>query len=190
MARVVLLQFLDNDAAEHFIESVLAAQDENTPTEQLSSEIIATGAIAAACATVEALIARPTVWCKCKIVGKSQGARRGKFSALTERWYKTERYGWYVHARCERPNVFNVKRFINNILIGVSCNNLLPELKEKINANVGEAEGEHDQVEKQGEQPTQGTLDSEESRQLLPSVEAPADTLDVPILAPIPDELR
>jgi hypothetical protein len=135
MARVVVLSFGDNDAAEHFIESLWAAQeadDNKTATEELSREIIATGAIAAACGTVEALVARPTMWCKCKIVGKSRGSSRGKFSALTEQWGRTERYGWFVHRRCNKPNYYIVTRFIRNMIIGTGGNNLLPELDARL----------------------------------------------------------
>src|ERR1700745_937444 len=139
MARVVLLSFVDNDAAEHFIEGALAAQDENTPTDQLATEIMATGAIVAACSTIEAMVARPTAACKCKIVGKSRGSSRGKFSALTENWYKSERFGWLIHKRCKRPNYWAVARFIENMIVGVGCNDLLPELKERINADATEA---------------------------------------------------
>src|ERR1700745_150960 len=132
MARVVLLSFVDNDAAEHFIEGALAAQDENTPTDQLATEIMATGAIVVACSTIEAMVARPTAACKCKIVGKSRGSSRGKFSALTENWYKSERFGWLIHKRCKRPNYWAVARFIENMIVGVGCNDPLPERKERI----------------------------------------------------------
>jgi len=131
MARVVILSFGDNDAAEHFIESVWAAQEaeDNETTER---EITATGAIAAACATVEALVARPTVWCECKIVGKSRGSSKGKFSALTEMWIRTERFGWVVHQRCNKPNRWVVKRFVHQLLAGVGLKNLLPELDARL----------------------------------------------------------
>jgi hypothetical protein len=132
VARIVILSFGDNDAAEHFVEGVLAAQDQDTSTEQLATEIMATGAIVSACSTIEAMVARPTAWCKCKIVGKSRGASRGKFSAMTESWYKSARFGWLIHRRCQRPHYFVVTRFIQNMVTGVGCNDLLPELKAKL----------------------------------------------------------
>ena len=130
MARVVLLSFKENDAAEQFIASVLAAQDESTPMAQMSQNIMAAGAIASACGVIEAMIARPTVACRCVIVGKSQRGTKSKFRALGERWVKSERFGWLIHERCKRPNYWVVKRFIDNMHVGY--NDLLPELKAKL----------------------------------------------------------
>src|SRR5260370_42469692 len=125
MARVVVLHFDDNDAAEHFVEGVLAAQDTSSEDERLATEVMATGAIVAACSRIEALIARPTVYCKCVIVGKSRGTSRGKFSSTTESWIRPERLGRYVQARCKKPNRFVDADFTKNMLVGIGCKKLL-----------------------------------------------------------------
>jgi len=133
MARIVLLGFGDNDAAEHFIASLWAAQEaDDNQTEVLQQETVAIGAIAAACATVEALVARPTTYCECKIVGKGRGSSRGKFSAQTEDWIRTQRFGWIVHKRCNKPNRWVVRRFVHQLLAGVGIKNLLPELDAQL----------------------------------------------------------
>jgi hypothetical protein len=148
MARVVVLHFDDNDAAEHFVEGVLALQDPNTELRSLPALIRHTGSIVAACGKVEAIIARPTVYCKCKIVGMTEWSRQqnrrknsnkfvdysnqADYATAMGQHRKTERYGWLIHTKCKKPNRFIVQRFIQNLLIGLGCNNLLSELKEAI----------------------------------------------------------
>jgi hypothetical protein len=150
-----VIDFLDNDAAEHFVASVLAAQDEDRE-EVLATEIMATGAILAACGTVELMVARPTAYCKCVIVGKSRGASRGKFSAVTESWYKTERFGWFVHRRCNKPSRWIVWRWYKNMIVG--HNDLLPELKAKLYPEPEESV--EDREQRIAEERTQEELDA------------------------------
>jgi hypothetical protein len=149
MARIVVLSFDDNKAAEAFVEHTLDAQD------PMSSDTQATaiGYLTVAHSVIEAVVARPTVSCRCRIVGMTEWARMnnqrkktrgmGKFQDGPQReeyvasigqWHKTERFGWLIHTKCNRPNYFVVHRFIQNMLIGLGCNNLLDEIKEKINA--------------------------------------------------------
>ena len=147
MTRIVVLSFDDNKAAEAFVEHILVAQDPMSSDTQATS----IGYLAVALSVVEAVVARPTVSCRCRIVGmteyfRNQSQRRrstGKFEDPGERreyvtamgrWTKTERFGWLVHDKCNRPNYFIVHRFIQNMLIGLGCNNLLDEIKEKRNA--------------------------------------------------------
>ena len=154
MARIVVLSFDDNDAAEHFVSSILEAQDEDRNSEYFGHEAMAIGAVVIAMSKVEAVVARPTVSCRCRIVGMTEWARlnnqrkktrgMGKFQDGPQReeyvasigqWHKTERFGWLIHTKCNRPNYFVVHRFIQNMLIGLGCNNLLDEIKEKINGS-------------------------------------------------------
>lgn len=132
MARVVILSFDDNDAAEAFIEKTLDAQED-----RYEGIPMAISSIVVAHATIEALVARPTVSCRCNIVGKSNRSANGrnKFNALHEHWHRTDKFGWYIHERCKRPNFFVVRDFIKNMLVS-SGNNLLPALKEKRDAEV------------------------------------------------------
>jgi hypothetical protein len=123
-------------------------------------------------------------------VKQNRRNNQGKFKVYdgTSGWYRTERFGWYVHRPCNKPNFFVVRDFIKNMLIS-SGNDLLPELEAR-HALMGEEQGEHDQVAEQGEQPPEGAPDSEESRRLLPGVEAPTDQAHVPVLAEIDDGPR
>jgi hypothetical protein len=144
MARVVILSFQDNDAAEAFVEHTLEAQ-----AAKHGGIPIAISAHVVAHAQVEAMVARPTVSCRCRIVGMTQffrekGQRRrttGKFEDPTDRleyslamgrWIKSERFGWLIHDKCKRPNFFPVKNFISNMVLGCGANDLLPELKRKL----------------------------------------------------------
>jgi hypothetical protein len=160
MARIVVLSFDDNDAAEQFTTALLEAQSDNWRHRTTRPNTV--GIVASAYATVEAVIARPTVSCRCRIVGMTEWARlnnqrkktrgMGKFQDGPQReeyvasigqWHKTERFGWLIHTKCKRPNYYVVHRFIQNMLIGIGCNNLLNEIKERRNANT-EPEGATD----------------------------------------------
>jgi hypothetical protein len=147
MARTILLTFDDNDAAEVFVEGVLDAQDTDREHEFFGHQAMAIGAVVASMSKIEAMVARPTVSCRCNIVGYTTWQRYhgrktgGKFVDYSDRadysasmgvWRKTERFGWLIHTKCKRPNYFVVHRFIQNMLIGIGCNNLLPEIEERL----------------------------------------------------------
>ena len=116
MARVLVLSFKDNSAAEILIRSLDRIQEQDwTLPEVRFGEL---GVILAANAKVEAILARPVAGCKHRFV-KGQP------------WKKTEVFGWYVHdvEGCKRPAATVVRDFIKNMLIA-SGNNLLPALRE------------------------------------------------------------
>ena len=84
--RSVLISFKDNAAAEAFVRSVIEIQG----TEQLAGwgdRAGALGILTAAHAQVDAVMARPTTWCKCA-ESKIRGGQGG--------WNKTEGFGWFV----------------------------------------------------------------------------------------------
>jgi len=120
MARVVVISFTDDAAAEQFCIQLHNIQEAEEP---MLPEAYDLGAIAAAHGIVEALIAKPTLSCP-------HPFRNGTFK-------KTEVFGWYVHATkangrpCFRPHPLVVQNFINNMLIA-SGNNLLPALLDKM----------------------------------------------------------
>jgi hypothetical protein len=119
MARVVILSFKDNAAAERFVELTLGVQDDATVP--LAQAISGIGAIVGSSAKVEALVAQPTLACRCKRVLKGDS-------------YKTKRFGWWVHRGpkdqpCNRPQMAIVRNFIKNLYVGY--NNLLPEIIAK-----------------------------------------------------------
>jgi hypothetical protein len=155
MARVVILSFDDNTAAEAFVEHTLEAQ-----AAKHGGIPISISAHVVAHATIEAVVARPTVSCRCRIVGmtqyyreKSQRSRAGQgkfvnyggpeqqeYVSVMGTHVKTERFGWLIHTKCKRPGFFVVKRFIQMMLVGVGCNDLLPEIVERMNAPEPEPE--------------------------------------------------
>lgn len=113
MARVVILSFTDNDAANATVQQLLASAE---PTQEGWGDRVAVlGTILASSAKVEAVIARPTAYCKCP------GNKRGEYR-------KTERFGWWVH-KCNKPSVFIVRNFIKNLYLGY--NNLLSDFEKK-----------------------------------------------------------
>jgi hypothetical protein len=129
MARVVMLNFDDNEAAEQF---VIAIQKSQGDSYQLNvTDINTVGMVACAYSKVVAVVARPTVWCRCRIVPRGRGTVKTKFDNAFERWTRTERFGWYVHSRCKRPNYFVVRDYMRNILVSAG-NNLLQELLDRI----------------------------------------------------------
>lgn len=155
MARVVVLDFKDNDAAEHFVQALLEVQNEDRNSEYAGHEAMAIGAVAMAMSEVKAIVARPTVSCRCRIVGMTQyfrekhqrsrvatgkfidwrGPERTEYVTAMGRWIKTERFGWLIHDKCKRPAFYPVHRFFQNMLIGMGANNLLPEIKKRLLVN-------------------------------------------------------
>ena len=118
MARVVILSFADNDAAERFIDLTLSVQGSDRNWHEFS-EI---GAIVGSMSKVEALVARPTMSCPCRSVRKGDS-------------HKSPRFGWWVHNPCNKPQKEIVRNFIKNLYVGY--NNLLPEIVAKRAKQVG-----------------------------------------------------
>lgn len=121
MARVVLLSFTSNEAAEAFVrmtaESGLGVQigeDGMTRVE----------------ATVEAVVGRPVNWCKCALnPDTSSRRRRGRKSLSKGRsfgWSRGKTYGWWLCPTCHRPSRPIVEHFITTMLAG--NNDLLPKI--------------------------------------------------------------
>lgn len=122
MARAILITFKDNEAAEAFVKSVWESQSPEAITDGTNLRI---GFLVAAHARVRWMIAQPTQACKCNI---KPNTGKGKFNNQYEQWRQTERFGWRVHARCNKPNFFVVRDFIRNLHVGYK--NLLQELRE------------------------------------------------------------
>jgi hypothetical protein len=117
MARVVILSFKENAAAEAVVAKLDALQVADSATGWQHTDL---GVILAAHAKPEALLARPTAGCKCRRSGRVQG------------WTRTERFGWFVCPECKRPSQTVVNRWIRNLIGTVGSNNLLQELRDKI----------------------------------------------------------
>jgi hypothetical protein len=125
MARVLVLSFKNNEAAEQVVFSLDRIQGQDYIAGAEFSEL---GLVLATDANPEVLVARPTV--SCKHPGK-QGP-----------WKKTDVFGWYVHdvEGCRRPARAVVANFIKNMVIA-SGNNLLPALRKTWQPN--EEEEQH-----------------------------------------------
>jgi hypothetical protein len=100
MSRTIVLTIPNNEEAERWAQSMLDADTNGT-------------VMLPASARIDAMIARPTLYCKC-------------VSRKKEGWSRTTKFGWWVHPRCRRPARLVVERFISNMLGG--CNDLLPTL--------------------------------------------------------------
>jgi hypothetical protein len=111
MSRTIILTIKDNAVAEEFARALLA----NAGNEDFQEVVVPLGT------TLDALIARPTLGCRCS------SGQRGKIKNRWE-WSRAPRYGWFVHTTCRRPAQMVVRRFIYNMLGGY--NNLLDELRE------------------------------------------------------------
>lgn len=102
MARIVILSFSDNSEAEEFVRS--------SPTGTRMR--------------IEAVVARPTSWCRCPAT--NLGSRRRRSSKRESAWQRGKRFGWVLCIHCRKPSEAAVRHFITTMLAG--CNDLLPEI--------------------------------------------------------------
>jgi hypothetical protein len=116
MARLLLISFGDNDTAESFVRTLDQLQQGEYPglTDQAITEL---GMILGSGSVMEAMIARPTMPCRCA----------GSSSRKTVKEYKkTKRFGWWVHATCNRPSREMIRHFIDHRIM--DYRNLLVEI--------------------------------------------------------------
>lgn len=119
MARVLILSFKDNAAAEAAVRQLLDAED---PTQTgWGDKAAVLGTILAASAKVEAVIARPIAMCRCP----------GSNDDKSGQYRKTARFGWWVHTKCNKTPPSVVRDFITNMYVGK--NNLLDEIRQEQN---------------------------------------------------------
>jgi len=121
MARIVLLRFRQNDAAEDFVRA-MATGTEEEPILFLRGS-----------ASVEAVVAQPTVWCVCPAVPWNQPeqtraqARRRKSRSKRELSYsRGKHFGWWCCVHCRKPSKAAVEHWVTSMLVG--ANDLLPEI--------------------------------------------------------------
>lgn len=75
-------------------------------------------------AQVQAVVAKPTTWCKCAVEASTGRRRR---SARKERgWSRGSTFGWWLCVHCHKPSRPIVMHFITNLLGG--NNDLLPKI--------------------------------------------------------------
>ncbi len=118
MARLILLAVKDNEVAEQFVKDLWHLQEiRHTDVSVDSREFMELGVLVAAYTNVEWMIARPMNHCRCTGHGKNR--QWG--------WTKTRRFGWWVHANCNRVSRLVMLNFVTNLLNG--HNDILPELR-------------------------------------------------------------
>lgn len=120
MARVVVLSFTDNLAAEAFVKLLDEAQSNEYPN-IIGMTLQEMGLILASGAKTEALLPRPTLpSCTCEPDYHLRGNQKN--------WYKTKRFGWFVCPRCRRPAKEVIQNYIKNLAV-TGGNDLLAELR-------------------------------------------------------------
>jgi hypothetical protein len=118
MARTLLITWPSNEEAERFcriLDQVQTGTYEGLTDEGLA-ELADLLTDSDDLPQMDALIARPTLACKC-----SQ-TRKGNMIGYT----RMPKFGWFVHAKCKRPAPPVVRNFIANRIMG--NNDLLPEV--------------------------------------------------------------
>ena len=105
MARSVLMTFTDNAVSEQFVRDMAVIDRDGRP-------------FVPAGVTIDAVVARPTLWCKCTGHMKKDFGYKG-----------IPKFGWWVHARCQRPTKHIVDHWLENHLNG--CVNLLEGILNK-----------------------------------------------------------
>lgn len=84
MARVVLLEFEDDGAAERFVDHM---------SNRNGAGALNQASIAIAYSSVTHVFAKPVNFCKCNLPNKTP---KGTFG-------KGKKFGWWVHKKCGRP---------------------------------------------------------------------------------------
>jgi hypothetical protein len=108
-ARTIILNMPDAKAAAEFAKAMLKAQTSEIPLETAAMPYVPKGA------TIEALIARPSLGCECSGGGKKDDG-----------WTYFPTFGWWLHPRCKRPSMYIIRHWISNHLGG--CRNLMADI--------------------------------------------------------------
>lgn len=116
--RVVLIELATEDA-EAFIRSVA----ENSMVIVYDRETEAETVVEA---SVQAVVARPTVWCKCDVPVESRGARRKRLARRESSWTRGRQFGWWLCSHCRKPSRAVVMHWVTTMLAG--ANDLLPQI--------------------------------------------------------------
>jgi hypothetical protein len=122
MARLLLLSIKDNDAAEAIIKAILKADSFSADDKDWGDHVKELGTLVSAYSKIEWVLARPLAFCQC--VSKAKDNKG---------WGKTKRFGWWVHAGCNRCSKMVVDKFVGNLMNG--HHNLLAEYQVKQGEN-------------------------------------------------------
>lgn len=115
MARVVVLKFDEDDAANRFVEHM---------SNRMGAGALNQASVAIAYADVTHVFKVPTKFCECNV---PLSAPKGTYG-LGKKW------GWWVHKGCGRPapRPWSTERGFRQLLF--SARNLLDEIRKKDNA--------------------------------------------------------
>jgi hypothetical protein len=111
MAREIYLLIQDNKVAEEFAKAMLVTERDGMP-------FVPRGT------TIDAIVARPTLYCKCS----STKRKRGRQKPLDD-FTQVKKFGWWVHALCNRPTKYVVEHWLENHIGGYR--NLLSDLRKQ-----------------------------------------------------------
>lgn len=114
MARLVVIEFSDNEAAEKFVRR-MSGLDKPEGSEQ-ANDAFSVGSLVRAYGEVVRVVAKPTIFCTC-----------GDPRTVGGGWAKSKKYGWMVHKTCAKPTV----EWGSKIVYLLSVKDLLPEILPK-----------------------------------------------------------
>jgi hypothetical protein len=103
VARTILITFADNKAAAEFARDFASAQKTTCSGTMIHIEGV----------TMDAMIARPTLYCRCTPTMR----RRGRQKELGD-FTQAEKFGWYIHALCQRPTKYVVEHWLQHRIAG------------------------------------------------------------------------
>lgn len=135
--RIVLIEVSQSDV-EQFVNRVVADGGIVTTTDD--------GELFTLDATVEAVVARPKLACKCAEVTESRSQRRRRLKTSSPKmlaFSRSTKLGWWCCSTCGRPSKAAVTHWITSMLVG--ANDLLPKL-----LGSGEAISPQDRWERDG----------------------------------------
>ena len=114
--RVILLEMSTEDA-EEFVRWSTAYGAVGAFYEPQEGEEHLTPAAKKYEATIQAVVAKPTVWCRCDIPLETKYQRRRRIAQKREGgWSRGVRFGWWLCARCRKPSKAVVTHFITSML--------------------------------------------------------------------------
>jgi hypothetical protein len=119
VSRIVLLEFPDKDDAEEFVR--IMAENPIEPPSQIIERL--------ASSAVVAVVARPSVRCRCDVPQESKSQRRRRQAQKREGgWSRGKTFGWWLCVHCKKPSEAAVTHWVTNMLAG--ANDLLPAILE------------------------------------------------------------
>lgn len=104
MARLVILEFESDEAAERFVDHM---------GNRMGADTLNQASIAIAYADVTHVFAKPTKFCKCK---------------NPRNFVRTKRFGWRIHEACKKPRPLTGTAFKVFLF---DANNLIDEIRNR-----------------------------------------------------------